>query len=206
MNILLTGGAGYIGSHVALALSAVGHRAVLFDNLSNSQARTADSLSALAKQSVPLVIGDILDESKLIEALRLYQIDAVIHLAGMKAVGESVSLPIAYYKNNVSGTLSLCAAMIKAGVTKMVFSSSATVYGDPDYLPIDETHPLRATNPYGRTKLHIEQILQDLVAADARFSVVALRYFNPVGAHPSGMLGECQRQSKFDTGMPGIGN
>lgn len=190
MNILLTGGAGYIGSHVAAPLVSAGHRVVCFDNLSNSDPAVMDRLEAITGHSVPLVTGDIRDGDALREVLRDHKIDAVIHFAGLKAVGESVSEPMKYYDNNVRGTLSLLEAMADCGAKTLVFSSSATVYGQPQYLPLDENHPTSATNPYGRTKLMIEEMLADVAAADPEWRIAILRYFNPVGAHDSGLIGE----------------
>jgi UDP-glucose 4-epimerase len=190
MNILLTGGAGYIGSHVAAPLVSAGHRVVCFDNLSNSDPAVMDRLEAITGHAVPLVTGDIRDGDALREVLRDHNIEAVIHFAGLKAVGESVAEPMKYYDNNVRGTLSLLEAMADRGAKTLVFSSSATVYGQPQYLPLDESHPTSATNPYGRTKLMIEEMLADVAAADPEWRIAILRYFNPVGAHDSGLIGE----------------
>lgn len=190
MNVLLTGGTGYIGSHTAVVLLEAGHKVVLFDNLSNSRRDVVDRIEDITNQNIPFVEGDVRDTSLLSKTIKDYQVDAVIHFAGLKAVGESVEKPIEYFDNNVGGTISLLEAMRENRVSELVFSSSATVYGEPQYLPIDESHPTSATNPYGRTKLHIEEMLQDVVASDSAFSVVCLRYFNPVGAHESGLIGE----------------
>ncbi|MBB6424413.1 UDP-glucose 4-epimerase GalE [Sphingopyxis sp. JAI128] len=190
MKILLTGGAGYIGSHVAAALVSSGHEAVCFDNLSNSDAAVMDRLEAITGTAIPLVEGDIRDRDALRDALTEYGAEAVIHFAGLKAVGESVAEPMKYYDNNVRGTLTLLEAMRDCNVRTLVFSSSATVYGQPQYLPLDEDHPTSATNPYGRTKLMIEEMLADVAAADADWRIAILRYFNPVGAHDSGLIGE----------------
>lgn len=190
MKILLTGGAGYIGSHVAAALVASGHQVVCFDNLSNSDSAVMDRLEAITGTVIPLVKADIRDRDALRDALTEYGAEAVIHFAGLKAVGESVAEPIRYYDNNVRGTLTLLEAMRDCGVRTLVFSSSATVYGQPHYLPLDENHPTSATNPYGRTKLMIEEMLADVAAADHAWRVAILRYFNPVGAHDSGLIGE----------------
>ena len=190
MKILLTGGTGYIGSHTAVALCAQGHSVVLLDNLANSRASVAESIEQITGTAVPFVQGDIRDTANVESVLVENQIDAVIHFAGLKAVGESVQNPLAYYANNVQGTISLLQAMQACDVKTLVFSSSATVYGEPRYLPLDEAHPTSATNPYGRTKLHIEEMLQDLVASDPSWRVACLRYFNPVGAHESGLIGE----------------
>jgi UDP-glucose 4-epimerase len=190
MTILLTGGAGYIGSHTAAALIGAGHTVVLYDNFCNSQPDTVDRLQTITGQVVPVVRGDIRDTDLLTQTLRNHGVRKVVHFAGLKAVGESVSQPIDYYANNVQGTVSLLQAMRAAQVSSLVFSSSATVYGAPQYLPLDESHPTSATNPYGRSKLHIEEILADVARSDAQWRMVCLRYFNPVGAHPSGLIGE----------------
>lgn len=190
MTILLTGGAGYIGSHVAAALVSSGHEVVCFDNLSNSNATVMDRLEAITGAAIPLVEGDIRDRDALRSALSEYDARAVIHFAGLKAVGESVAEPMKYYDNNVRGTLTLLEAMRDCDVRTLVFSSSATVYGQPQYLPLDEDHPTSATNPYGRTKLMIEEMLADVASADPDWRIAILRYFNPVGAHDSGLIGE----------------
>lgn len=190
MNILLTGGTGYIGSHTAVVLVEAGHKVVLFDNLSNSRRDVVDRLEKITNQSIPFVEGDVRDTSLLSKAIKDYQVDAVIHFAGLKAVGESVEKPIEYFDNNVGGTISLLEAMQENQVKKLVFSSSATVYGVPKYLPYDEDHPTSAINPYGRSKLHVEEMLSDLAESDQEWSVAVLRYFNPVGAHDSGIIGE----------------
>ena len=190
MNILLTGGMGYIGSHTAVALQAAGHNPVLYDNLCNSKADVLERIGRISGSQPAFVQGDIRDTALLTQTLREHCIDAVIHFAGLKAVGESVAQPIDYYANNVQGTISLLQAMQTVGVKTIVFSSSATVYGEPQYLPYDEEHPTSATNPYGRSKLHIEEILADLSRAEPDWRIACLRYFNPVGAHPSGLLGE----------------
>ncbi len=190
MNILLTGGTGYIGSHTATVLAEAGHRVVLYDNLSNSSADVVDRLEEITGQRMSFVEGDVRDVALLTETLKTHDIDSVIHFAGLKAVGESVEKPIEYYGNNVQGTINLLEAMRDAGVKTVVFSSSATVYGDPQYLPLDEEHPTSATNPYGRSKLQIEEILADVSVSDPQWRIVCLRYFNPVGAHDSGLIGE----------------
>ncbi|MCC7225675.1 MAG: UDP-glucose 4-epimerase GalE [Burkholderiaceae bacterium] len=190
MNILLTGGAGYIGSHAAVALASAGHQIVVFDNFCNSRPTVVDQIRALTGQPIPVVEADLRDTAVLLGALTTHGIGAVVHFAGLKAVGESVAKPIEYYANNVQGTISLLQAMQAKGLKTLVFSSSATVYGDPQYLPIDEAHPTAATNPYGRTKLHIEEMLADVARADPQWRIARLRYFNPVGAHESGLIGE----------------
>ena len=190
MNILLTGGTGYIGSHAAVVLAQAGHQVVLYDNLCNSKASVVERLHQITGQSLPFINGDIRDTQLLTQTMRQHSIEAVMHFAGLKAVGESVEKPIEYFDNNVGGTISLIQAMQACSVKMLVFSSSATVYGEPQYLPMNETHPTSATNPYGRTKLQIEEILNDLAHADASWRIACLRYFNPVGAHESGLIGE----------------
>ncbi|RMG51464.1 MAG: UDP-glucose 4-epimerase GalE [Gammaproteobacteria bacterium] len=190
MKILVTGGAGYIGSHTCLALLEAGHEVVVYDNLSNSSAEAVRRVERLTGRPLPLVVGDIRDRSLMEATLREQGSDAVIHFAGLKAVGESVEQPLRYYDNNVGGTISLLQAMESCAVHQLVFSSSATVYGEPQRLPLDEQHPLSATNPYGRSKLIIEDMLRDLCRADTHWKIALLRYFNPVGAHESGEIGE----------------
>lgn len=191
MNILLTGGTGFIGSHTAVELITRGHKAVLYDNLCNSDAAVVDALEKITGKRPLLVVGDIRDTEKLQAVLIAEKIDVVIHFAGLKAVGESCVKPLEYYDNNVGGTVSLLKAMHAAGVTRIIFSSSSTVYGTPQYLPLTEEHPVGGvTNPYGRTKLFIEDILKDVCAARPDFTAVCLRYFNPIGAHASGLIGE----------------
>ncbi len=189
-NILLTGGAGYIGSHTAVVLADAGYGVTLYDNFSNSSRSVIQNLQTITGQRFNLVEGDVRDTATLERALREHDIEAVIHFAGLKAVGESVEKPVEYFDNNVVGTVSLLKAMHCAGIRNLVFSSSATVYGQPHYLPIDESHPTSATNPYGRTKLHIEELLADLARSDSSQRILCLRYFNPVGAHESGLIGE----------------
>jgi UDP-glucose 4-epimerase len=190
MNILVTGGAGYIGSITTVQLLAAGLNAVILDNFANSRPAVLARIERVAGRPPAFVQGDVRDRALLERVLRERQIDAVIHFAGLKAVGESVSTPLAYYDNNVHGTVQLLEAMHAANVRTMVFSSSATVYGDAAKMPLHEGLPTSATNPYGRTKLMIEQILADVAASDASWSMTALRYFNPVGAHESGQIGE----------------
>jgi len=190
MNILVTGGAGYIGSITTVQLLAAGWRPVVLDNFSNSKPAALARIEQVARRAPVFVQGDIRDRALLQQVLSDEKIDAVIHFAGLKAVGESVALPLAYYDNNVHGTLVLLEAMRDAGVRTLVFSSSATVYGDAKTMPLAEDAPTSATNPYGRTKLMIEEILADVVRSDASWSMTALRYFNPVGAHESGLMGE----------------
>jgi UDP-glucose 4-epimerase len=190
VNILLTGGAGYIGSHTAVVLTQAGHEAVLLDNFCNSKKNVLERLKQILGKALPYVEGDIRDTALVTKTLKDFKIDAVIHFAGLKAVGESVEKPIEYYANNVQGTISLLEAMKSSNVKTLVFSSSATVYGDPQYLPIDEDHPTSATNAYGRSKLHIEEMLKDVANSDFKWKIICLRYFNPVGAHESGLIGE----------------
>ncbi|MEX1063318.1 MAG: UDP-glucose 4-epimerase GalE [Balneolaceae bacterium] len=190
MSILITGGSGYIGSHTALELLTAGYPVVALDNLSNSSAESLKRVSKLAGKPCPLVKTDLLDKNELLRLFREYDIEGVIHFAGLKAVGESVKMPLLYYRNNVQGTLNLLAAMQESGVKNMVFSSSCTVYGNPDRIPVREDSPLSAASPYGRTKLMIEYMLKDLHTADPEWNVILLRYFNPVGAHKSGEIGE----------------
>jgi UDP-glucose 4-epimerase len=190
MKVLVTGGAGYIGSHTCLELLTAGHELVVVDNLSNSKVAALDRVQAISGRPLRFVKADLRDTVTLERLLVDRSIEAVIHFAGLKAVGESSEIPLAYYDNNIGGTLSLCRAMASAGVKRLVFSSSATVYGDPATVPIREDFPLSATNPYGRTKLFIEEILRDLQRADSGWDIALLRYFNPVGAHRSGEIGE----------------
>lgn len=190
MAILVTGGAGYIGSHTVLELLNSGNDVVVIDNLCNSSRESLHRVEALTGRSVTFYEADVCDRSALQTIFAQHAIDAVIHFAGLKAVGESTQIPLKYYQNNIAATLVLCEEMERAGVFRLVFSSSATVYGDPHTVPIQEHFPTSATNPYGRSKLMVEEMLRDIVAADPRWSVVLLRYFNPVGAHISGQIGE----------------
>ena len=189
-SILVTGGAGYIGSHTVLLLLEAGHQVVVLDNLSNSSRESLNRVERLAGKAVAFVEGDIRDANCLDTLFSDYDIAAVIHFAGLKAVGESVAMPLSYYDCNVTGSLRLLEAMERAGVHTMVFSSSATVYGDPATVPIRENFPLSSTNPYGATKLHIEDMLRDLYRSNEKWKLALLRYFNPVGAHESGQIGE----------------
>jgi UDP-glucose 4-epimerase len=188
--IFVTGGAGYIGSHTCVELLDAGCDVTVFENFSNSRPEGLARVERITGKKLRLVRGDIRDRAALVVALRESGASAVIHFAGLKAVGESVAQPLAYYDNNVAGTLRLLEAMGECGVKTLVFSSSATVYGDPIRLPLTEDHPLSATNPYGRTKLMIEEILRDLHLSDASWRLGILRYFNPAGAHASGLIGE----------------
>lgn len=190
MNILVTGGAGYIGSHTVLELLERGDDVIVIDNLSNSKFESLKRVQEITGREVTFYEYDLCDREKVNEVFSNHKIDAVIHFAGYKAVGESVHKPMMYYENNLQSTLYLCEAMKKHGVTDLVFSSSATVYGDPATVPITEEFPLSATNPYGRTKLFIEYILKDLHISDSSWNIALLRYFNPAGAHKSGRIGE----------------
>lgn len=191
MNIFLTGGMGYIGSHTAVVLLQLGYNVTIFDNLSNSNKSVLNRIEQITGKCPDFIEGDIRDKSSLVRSLKLSQADTVIHFAGLKSVGESVVKPIEYYDNNVVGTIQLLKAMKDADVCNLIFSSSATVYGIPQALPISEDCPTQnATNPYGRSKLQIEEILYDYSIANKDISVVCLRYFNPIGAHPSGLIGE----------------
>ncbi|APW39350.1 UDP-glucose 4-epimerase GalE [Rhodoferax koreense] len=191
--ILVTGGAGYIGTHICVELLDAGHDVAVFDNFSNSQPEALARVKRITGKSPRLIEGDIRDRAALVAALRDNAVTAVIHCAGLKAVGESVEKPLSYYDNNVVGTVRLLEAMGECGVKILVFSSSATVYGEPQFLPLTEDHPLSATNPYGRSKLMIEDMLRDVQRSDASWRFGILRYFNPVGAHASGLIGEDPR-------------
>lgn len=190
MNILVTGGAGYIGSHACVELLLSGHKVAVFDNLSNGHTEALRRVEQITGRKLSLIHGDIRDQFAVESALRQHQCEAVIHFAGLKAVGESVEKPLLYYDNNVVGTQRILAAMQNCGICTLVFSSSATVYGEPQYLPLTEDHPLSATNPYGRSKLVIEDMLRDVYRANPNWRIGILRYFNPVGAHESGLIGE----------------
>jgi len=197
VNVLVTGGTGYIGSHTSLELLITGHEVIILDNFSNSSPEVVDRIIQICKDDglseppLTVVDGDICDQQELKEVFSENSIDAVIHFAGLKANGESVEKPLDYYKNNVQGSITLFQAMRESGVCHLIFSSSATVYGDPDNLPLSEKSPSKEpTNPYGRSKLMIEGILKDLALSDKKWHIALLRYFNPVGAHPSGLIGE----------------
>jgi UDP-glucose 4-epimerase len=190
LNILLTGGVGYIGSHAAVILSQAGYEVVLLDNFCNSNPSVLERLQKILGKSLSCIQADVRDTNTVEKVLSEYKIDAVIHFAGLKAVGESVADPLMYYANNVQGTISLLQAMKTANVKTLVFSSSATVYGKPEYLPYDECHPTKPMNPYGQSKLQAEEILRDVASSDSEWRIVSLRYFNPVGAHESGLIGE----------------
>ena len=190
MQILVTGGAGYIGSHTCVELIKAGYQVVVVDNLCNSKVSVLDRVATITGRSVPFIEADLRDRSAMEEIFSAYDFDAVVHFAGLKAVGESVSEPLRYYDNNVEGSLVLFQVMAKYGVKSLVFSSSATVYGDPATVPIVEDFPLAATNPYGRSKLMIEEMLRDVATSDPSWRIALLRYFNPAGAHESGLIGE----------------
>lgn len=191
MKILVTGGAGYIGSHTCVELLNAGYDVVVVDNLYNASAKALDRVREITGKDLTFYEADVLDAPKMDEIFKKEQVDCVIHFAGLKAVGESVVKPLEYYKNNINGTLVLCEAMRKNGCKNIIFSSSATVYGNPAFIPITEECPKGTpTNPYGWTKWMIEQILTDLHTADPEWNVILLRYFNPIGAHKSGLMGE----------------
>ena len=190
MRVLVCGGAGYIGSHTCVALAARGHAPVILDNFCNSSPAVLPRLEALIGHAPETHRIDVRETDAVAALLSSRRFDAVIHFAALKSVGESCAKPLEYFDNNLTGTLSLLRAMRSAGVTRLVFSSSATVYGQPESLPIDESAPLSVTNPYGRTKLIAEQLIDDVCAADPALCAISLRYFNPVGAHPSGLIGE----------------
>ncbi len=190
MTVLVTGGAGYIGSHTCLELLQTGQDVLVLDNLANSSEEPLRRVQEITGKHLDFVEGDIRDTELLDKLFSQRQIDSVVHFAGLKAVGESTQIPLDYYENNVWGSVNLLQAMQRAGVCKFVFSSSATVYGDPHTVPILENFPLKVTNPYGRTKLMVEDICRDLASSDNRWQIALLRYFNPAGAHPSGRIGE----------------
>lgn len=190
MSILITGGAGYIGSHTAILLIEAGYDIVIFDNFCNASQESIKRVEQIVGKNIPLIEGDIRSKDALNTVFENHNIDAVIHFAGLKAVGESVEQPLKYYDNNVYGTLVLCEVMRKYGCKSIIFSSSATVYGEPETTPITEDFSTSATNPYGRSKLFIEEILRDLFISDKEWKIVLLRYFNPIGAHISGTIGE----------------
>jgi UDP-glucose 4-epimerase len=190
MKILVTGGAGYIASHTNLELLNAGHDVVVVDNLRNSSMEAVKRVERLTGKSIKFYENDIRDKEALLNIFEVERIEAVIHFAGLKAVGESCEIPLAYYDNNIIGTINLLEIMEKCNVKNLVFSSSATVYGDPQTVPITEEFPLSVTNPYGRTKLMIENILRDIYTADSKWNIAILRYFNPIGAHESGEIGE----------------
>lgn len=190
MKILVTGGAGYIGTHTCVELLQANHEVVVYDNFSNSHKEAIRRVEKITGKSVHVVEAEVRDESAIKAALKKHSCQSVIHFAALKSVGDSSQIPLDYYDNNVQGTLCLLRSMAACSVKRLVFSSSATVYGEPQWLPLTESHPLGATNPYGRTKLIVEDILRDLYLSDSSWSIAILRYFNPVGAHESGLIGE----------------
>lgn len=190
MNVLITGGLGFIASHTACVLAEAGHQLVLLDNLVNSKRSVLQRLETIIGKPLIFIEGDVRDEACLNALFKTHAIDTVIHFAGLKSVSESSQDPLRYYSNNVGGSITLLQSMKAHGVKKFIFSSSATVYGTPQYLPYDESHPTNPINPYGQTKLQVEEIMRDLAHSDPSWSMIALRYFNPVGAHDSGLIGE----------------
>ena len=203
-TILLTGGFGYIGSHTASFLAEKNKDFLIYDNFLTSKYSVLERLEKTIGKNIKYVDGDIKDTENLTEVLKKYDINSVVHFAGLKSVRESIINPMKYYEINVGGTLSLIKAMKKRNIKKLLFSSSATIYGDPEYLPIDESHPLRAINPYGQTKLIVERILRDLANSDKDWSITSLRYFNPIGAHPLGLIGDDPLLGKTENLMPSI--
>lgn len=193
MNVLVTGGLGYIGSHTCIQMLEAGMTPIILDNLYNSKKSVLERIAKVTGVEPLFIEGDVRDKENLVKVLKEQNIGAVIHFAGLKAVGESVEKPLEYYDNNVNGTLALVDAMRQVGVKSLVFSSSATVYGDPASVPITEDFPTSATNPYGRSKLMVEECLTDFEKANPDWSITLLRYFNPVGSHPSGDLGKTRR-------------
>jgi len=189
-RVLLTGGTGFIGSHTAVILVEAGFEVILLDNLCNSKVQILEQLKKIIGYRPIFVEGDIRNSALVEQTINKYKISSVIHFAGLKAVGESVSIPITYYDNNLAGTISLLKAMQATNIYTIIFSSSSTVYGIPQYLPYDEAHPTSAINPYGQSKIHIENILSDLAKSDSQWRICSLRYFNPIGAHSSGLIGE----------------
>lgn len=190
MSLLITGGTGYIGSHTVVELLTLGHDIIIVDNLSNSSTLVLDRITQITGKTVTFIKADICDRKAMVDVFQQYSIDAVVHFAGLKAVGESNEIPLSYYQNNVAGTITLLEVMAEHNVKNLVFSSSATVYGENNVSPLDESMPTSATNPYGQTKLMIENILFDLAKSDEQWSIACLRYFNPIGAHASGLIGE----------------
>ncbi|WP_448551292.1 UDP-glucose 4-epimerase GalE [Thalassotalea montiporae] len=190
MKVLVTGGMGYIGSHTCIALHNAGYIPVIYDNLSNASVKVIDQLAQITGHHFDYIVADIGDKAAFASAIKEHDIQAVFHFAALKAVGESTEQPVRYYQNNVANTLAMIEVMTALNVKKLIFSSSATVYGDPQYLPIDEQHPISSTNPYGWSKVMVEQVLADLAQSDDEWLTIALRYFNPVGADQSGLIGE----------------
>lgn len=190
MNIMITGGAGYIGSHIAVALANSGHKFIILDNLSNTDKKNINGLEKILGEKIDFIEGDIRNFNLVDNIIRQNRINCVIHCAGLKSVSESKEKPFEYYSNNLCGSLTLIQAMDKNKVKRLIYSSSATVYGMPKYLPLDEVHPKSPTNPYGSSKLYVEDIFSDIASSDPSWKIIALRYFNPIGAHLSGFLGE----------------
>lgn len=190
MAILVTGGAGYIGSHTCVELLNENYDVIVIDNLSNSSEKSLERVQEISNKKLKFYNGDLLDKNILDKIFKEENIESVIHFAGLKAVGESVKKPLLYYKNNIGGTINLCETMSSYGIKNLIFSSSATVYGEPDIMPISEDFPLSVKNPYGRTKLILEDLFRDLNTSDSEWNVILLRYFNPIGAHKSGRIGE----------------
>lgn len=190
MRIAVTGGAGFIGSHTTVALLDAGHDVLILDNFANAERDVPDRVASISGREAAVEEVDITDASRLAAALGAFRPEAVIHFAGLKAVGEAMEQPLEYYRVNVAGSVTLFRAMAEISCNRLVFSSSATVYGDPERVPIPETHPLRPTNPYGRSKRMVEQVIEDWSRAEPALSAISLRYFNPVGAHPSARIGE----------------
>ena len=203
-RILLTGGFGYVGSHTATLLAQKNKEFIIYDNFINSKYSVLDRLQKTINKKIDYVNGDINDTNKLIKTLNNYQIEAVIHFAALKSVKESILYPLKYYEINVNGTISLLIAMQKTNIKNLLFSSSATIYGEPNYLPIDENHPLKAVNPYGETKLIVENLFKDIIVSDKDWSITSLRYFNPIGAHPLGLIGDDPLSGKSENLMPSI--
>ncbi|MDC3073425.1 UDP-glucose 4-epimerase GalE [Prochlorococcus sp. AH-716-O13] len=203
-KVLLTGGFGYIGSHIASLLALNKQDFIIYDNFSNCKKNIIERLNKLTGKKIKFVCGDIRDTNNLVKTIQDNRVSSVIHLAALKSVGESTQRPIKYYDINVCGTISLLNAMETSGVKNLLFSSSATIYGEPKYLPINEKHPLEATNPYGETKLIVERILKDVVISDKDWSITSLRYFNPIGAHISGLIGDDPSISKNQNIIPSI--
>ena len=202
--ILLTGGFGYIGSHTATILSDKNLDFVIYDNFSNCKSSVIKRLEKIIKNKVKFEDGDIRDKNKLVKLINKYKVKSVIHFGALKSVEESMLNPIEYYENNVSGTISLLSAMKLTGVKKLLFSSTAAIYGEPEYLPMDENHPLKTLNPYGNTKLIVENILEDIFNLEKDWSILCLRYFNPVGSHPSHLIGDDPTIQKTTNLMPAI--
>ncbi len=202
--ILLTGGFGYIGSHTATILSEKNIDFVIYDNFSNSKKSVIKRLEKITKNKIKYEVGDLRDKNNLVKLINKYKVKSVIHFGALKSVAKSILNPVEYYENNVGGTISLLSAMKLTGVKKLLFSSTAAIYGEPEYNPIDENHPLKTLNPYGNTKLIIENILKDIFNTEKDWSILCLRYFNPVGSHPSSIIGDDPTILKTTNLMPAI--